>query len=90
MGKRAYYTKSSVLCGYSIDLYSTEKLGRVWKEMYLIFNKYLMYPFNDKVQTTKKSKGKNPCYGIVIHHTAGGTYKSNMRYFSKRLWSNFN
>lgn len=42
-----------------------------------------MYPFNDKVQTTKKSKGKNPCYGIVIHHTAGGTYKSNMRYLSQ-------
>ena len=42
-----------------------------------------MYPFNDKVQTTKKSKGINACTGIVIHHTAWWTYKSNMRYLSE-------
>lgn len=42
-----------------------------------------MYPFNDKVQTTKKSKGNNRYVGIVIHHTAGWTYKSNMRYLSE-------
>lgn len=42
-----------------------------------------MYPFNDKVQTTKKTKGINFCTGIVIHHTAGGTYKSNMKYLSE-------
>lgn len=41
-----------------------------------------MYPFNDKVSTTKKSAGKNSKYWIVIHHTAGGTYKGNMTYLS--------
>ena len=41
-----------------------------------------MYPFNKVVQTTKKSKGVNKCKGIVIHHTAGGTFESNMRYLS--------
>lgn len=42
-----------------------------------------MYPFTDKVQTTKKTTGINACTWIVIHHTAGGTYKSNMRYLSE-------
>ena len=42
-----------------------------------------MYPFNDKVSTTKKSIGTNKCTGIVIHHTAGWTYKSNMKYLSE-------
>lgn len=43
-----------------------------------------MYPFTDKVATTKKSRWVNPCYGIVIHHTAGGTYKGNLNYLSER------
>ena len=42
-----------------------------------------MYPFNDKVATTKKSAWVNKCTGIVIHHTAWWTYKSNMRYLSE-------
>lgn len=42
-----------------------------------------MYQFDLKLPTTKKSKGTNPCYGIVIHHTAGGSFNSNMRYLSK-------
>ena len=42
-----------------------------------------MYPFNDKVLTSKKSKGINFCTGIVIHHTAWGSYKSNMKYLSE-------
>lgn len=42
-----------------------------------------MYPFNQKETTTKKSSWINSCYGIVIHHTAGGTFASNMRYLSK-------
>lgn len=42
-----------------------------------------MYPFNQKETTTKKSSWTNPCYGIVIHHTAWWTFASNMRYLSK-------
>ena len=42
-----------------------------------------MYPFNDKVTTTKKSAWTNKCTGIVIHHTAWWTYKSNMKYLSE-------
>ena len=42
-----------------------------------------MYPFTQKETTTKKSKWTNPCYWVVIHHTAGGTFSSNMRYLSK-------
>lgn len=42
-----------------------------------------MYNFDLKLPTTKKSPGINPCYGIVIHHTAGGSFNSNMRYLSK-------
>ena len=41
-----------------------------------------MYNFNLKLPTTKKSAGTNLCTGIVIHHTAGGTFESNMRYLS--------
>ena len=42
-----------------------------------------MYPFNDKVETTKKSAWVNKCTGIVIHHTAWWSYSSNMRYLSE-------
>lgn len=42
-----------------------------------------MYPFNKKVTTSKKSSGTNWCTGIVIHHTAGWTYASNMKYLSE-------
>lgn len=42
-----------------------------------------MYPFTDKVYTTKKSSWTNRIKGIIIHHTAGGSYKSNMDYLSK-------
>lgn len=42
-----------------------------------------MYPFNQKETTTKKTSWYNPCYGIVIHHTAWWTFASNMRYLSK-------
>jgi N-acetyl-anhydromuramyl-L-alanine amidase AmpD len=41
-----------------------------------------MYPFDKKLTTTKKSAWKNPCTGIVIHHTAGWTFESNMVYLS--------
>ena len=41
-----------------------------------------MYPFTQKLETTKKSAGKNACTGIVIHHTAWWTFESNMRYLS--------
>lgn len=43
----------------------------------------MAYPFNQKETTTKKSAWTNPIYGIVIHHTAGWTFSSNMRYLSK-------
>ena len=42
-----------------------------------------MYPFDRKVTTNKKSQGTNECTGIVIHHTAGWTFDSNMRYLSE-------
>lgn len=42
-----------------------------------------MYHFDQIESTTKKSAGTNLCTGIVIHHTAGGTFDSNMRYLSK-------
>ena len=42
-----------------------------------------MYPFNRKETTTKKSPWFNNCYGIVIHHTAWWSFKSNMNYLSK-------
>lgn len=41
-----------------------------------------MYPFDKKLPTTKKSAGTNKCTGIVIHHTAGWTFESNMNYLS--------
>lgn len=41
-----------------------------------------MYPFTKKLPTTKKSAGTNKCTGIVIHHTAGWTFESNMTYLS--------
>lgn len=50
----------------------------------LLYSKYnYMYPFTKKVTTSKKSWGVNPCTGIVIHHTAGWTFESNMRYLSE-------
>ena len=41
-----------------------------------------MYPFDKKLETTKKSKWTNTCTWIVIHHTAGWTFESNMKYLS--------
>lgn len=41
-----------------------------------------MYNFDLKLPTSKKTPGINPIYGIVIHHTAGGSFASNMRYLS--------
>jgi N-acetyl-anhydromuramyl-L-alanine amidase AmpD len=38
--------------------------------------------FDDVVATTKKSAGKNTAEGLVLHHTGGGTYKSNLAYLS--------
>lgn len=40
-------------------------------EKYLDPKEIIMYPFNKKVTTNKKSQGTNECTGIVIHHTAG-------------------
>lgn len=42
-----------------------------------------MYPFNQKTSTSKKTLGVNKIYGIVIHHTAGWTFASNMKYLSQ-------
>ena len=42
-----------------------------------------MYPFTDKKSTTKKTKWINTCQYIVIHHTAWGSYQSNLRYLSE-------
>ena len=42
-----------------------------------------MYPFDQKQETNKKSAGVNQCTWIVIHHTAWGTFESNMIYLSK-------
>lgn len=42
----------------------------------------IMYPFDKKVETTKKTAWINACTGIVIHHTAWWTFESNMRYLS--------
>ena len=42
-----------------------------------------MYPFSKKVTTSKKSSWVNWCTWIVIHHTAGWTFESNMRYLSE-------
>lgn len=41
-----------------------------------------MFDFDDYIKTTKKSKGVNTCEYIIIHHTWGGTYKSNCWYLS--------
>lgn len=43
----------------------------------------MAYPFTKKVTTTKKSPWINVDTGIVIHHTAGWTFESNMRYLSQ-------
>lgn len=43
-----------------------------------------MYPFNQFAETTKKSPGQNKIKGIVLHHTAGGTFAGNMDYLSAR------
>lgn len=43
-----------------------------------------MYPFNDKVSTDKYSKWReNTCQYIILHHTWGWTYSSNVKYLSK-------
>ncbi len=42
-----------------------------------------MYPFDKKLETTKKSNWTNLCTGIVIHHTAWWTFESNMVYLSR-------
>lgn len=41
-----------------------------------------MYPFTDKAKTTKYSKWTNTCRYIILHHTAGWTYQSNLKYLS--------
>lgn len=41
-----------------------------------------MYNFDKAVSTTKKSKWTNSCKWIIIHHTAWGTFESNIRYLS--------
>lgn len=41
-----------------------------------------MYPFTRKVTTTKKSVWVNAIKWIVIHHTAGWNFDSNMDYLS--------
>lgn len=46
----------------------------------------MWFPFKDRVWTQKKSNWKNLCTWIVIHHTAWGTYSSNVSYLSK--WTN--
>lgn len=43
----------------------------------------MSYPFTNKVSTNKKSQWINRCIGIVIHHTAWGTYMWNVNYLSK-------
>lgn len=43
----------------------------------------MAYPFTRKEATTKKSKWVNACTGIVVHHTAWGSFSSNMSYLSK-------
>ena len=50
----------------------------------LLVSKYIkMYPFNDKLQTEKFTKWrKNTCKYIILHHTWGGTYASNIKYLS--------
>lgn len=42
-----------------------------------------MYIFDQKETTEKKSKWTNQIYGIVVHHTAGWSFSSNMNYLSK-------
>lgn len=42
-----------------------------------------MYPFDMKLDTTKKSAWVNQCTWIVIHHTAWWNFKSNMIYLSQ-------
>ena len=50
----------------------------------ILYSKYIsMYPFTEKTSTNKKSWGVNTCTGIVIHHTAWWTFKSNMKYLSE-------
>ena len=41
-----------------------------------------MYSFDKKLSTTKKSAWTNLCTGIVVHHTAGWTFESNMNYLA--------
>lgn len=41
-----------------------------------------MFKFDNFHRTTKKSKWRNTCEFIVLHHTGGGTYAWNCRYLS--------
>lgn len=41
-----------------------------------------MYPFTDFRTTNKYHSGTNACKYIIIHHTAGGTYASNLNRLS--------
>ena len=42
----------------------------------------MAYPFTQKLTTKKKSVWTNKIKGIVIHHTAGWSFSSNMKYLS--------
>ena len=41
-----------------------------------------MFNFNDKSQTKKFTAGTNSKKYIILHHTGGGSYKSNMDYLA--------
>lgn len=41
-----------------------------------------MYPFTDYTTTKKYSAGKNPSKYLILHHTWGGDYKSNIKYLT--------
>ena len=41
-----------------------------------------MYPFTITKTTTKKSKGTNKIKYLILHHTAGGTFDSNVKILS--------
>jgi N-acetyl-anhydromuramyl-L-alanine amidase AmpD len=42
-----------------------------------------MYPFNNVTDTKKFTKGVNTRQFIIIHHTWGGNYQSNLKYLSE-------
>ena len=49
-----------------------------------------MFKFDNYYKTTKKSKWRNTCEFIVLHHTGGGTYAWNCRYLSGWKSTRFN